>query len=202
MVPRGSQVPSKQAVAWAESQTKKHIFAPHTTYPQQDMKPNGSGITILSNIDGRAQPWPPVVRANIHDMTITAVPHKEARSKEVREWIYMILTQRKFADWADKYPYAVTATLIRLRINGRKLREMVKPEHWNVCPKSFIDVDGDTFNIDEKVRKEVQDALSGTILPLLNPKKFANKDSKDVEGKPKRSFVSLLLTTHVLEVEF
>jgi hypothetical protein len=176
---RGDSLPSHHPVHWAGHVTKRCVFPPFDTHPQQDLKTDGKGINILEVIDDRAQPWNEITRANIHDHAVAALPPKTATDMEVKEWIYLVLTQRKFADWVDRTPYLVCITLSQWRSDGERLRFFWYNSSWRkVCPKSFINTDKDTVKVSKADRKQVAKALSSTVVPLITAETCAESQAR------------------------
>ncbi len=96
------------------------------------------------------------------------LPPVAATVHEVKQWIYLVLTQRKFAHWVDHSPQLVKCTLTACSANGTTLRSMIRDASWKkVYPKTTTNVDGERVKYTKQHRKHVAASLSSVIIPLL-----------------------------------
>ena len=178
--------PSAFPVQWAESSTKKCHFPAFATAPQQDVDHKLNRVRMLPVIDEREQPWLQIVLANIHEFKPNQVPARSASVKEVKEWLYFVLTECKWATTIGAKPAVVTATLQMADIDGEKLRTMNSAESWYICPSRYINVDDETVRINVSDRNAVHHALHTTILPLLKANRKLEKKIKKKEQKERK----------------
>jgi hypothetical protein len=162
----GDGKPSTENILWPACGMYNE-FEAHDTKPQQDHKGDGSGITIHKHIDLRQQPWETLIRANVHDITIRALPPAGATKLQVREWLYLVLTCKDISGIADKQPYLVSITIRRWKKTGQALRDMEKCD-WDVlCPRKWRNVYGKKWYTEKSERKAVGAHLHDVIAPLI-----------------------------------
>jgi hypothetical protein len=182
----GDGKPSKTNTFWPRHGRNKE-FPSFITKPQQDHKWNGSGIKIHAATDDRAQPYIELVRANVHTKPISTIPSRDAKSKEVREYLYLILTNSHLSKTADIQPWLVCVTINNWKGNGQKLRKMdADYEKWfALCPSVWIDVSGKLHYPTEAERAAVGQHLKKAIAPIVAAEKklesIVRYDSEDEE---------------------
>lgn len=168
----GHSNPSKSVIQWFKH-GRFSEFPAFKTSPQQDVKADGSGIKIHKVTDKRAQPWMELVRANIHKNTAKSLPAETATVKEVREWIYLVLTQKKkIGTLAGEKPQIITSSVAYSKIDGKKLREMT-PDEWTAfCPSHYLNV------YQEKRTNEIDDRAMVSMLMEKTTSKLLKAETK------------------------
>jgi hypothetical protein len=162
----GDGKPSKEEIIWPAFGVGNE-FAAHTTKPQQDHKMDGSGITIHTHIDRRQQPWHSLIRANVHDIKVCALPSMDATKSQVREWLYLVLACKEISGVADEKPHLISITLREWKKTGQALRSMEQGDWEILCPRKWRDVYGKKWHTGSSERKAIGTHIHNVVAPLV-----------------------------------
>jgi hypothetical protein len=179
--------PDKNTIHWEVSGRHKE-FPRHTTYPQQDHRTDGKGINILPVVDRRAQPWPHVVVANCHstktgNINVDRLPSLSASVDEVKEFVYLVLTNLEWSPIGLLSPNAITATLCAWADDGESLRGLKNLGRQMcdlICPLAYYSIYDEIIHLTPTQRQAIGGIFYNHLRRLLlEEEEVANKSKEE-----------------------